>query len=487
LNRKTEKMPLRDIPIQNKLRRVILQTSGAVLLLTCTALFVYELITFKHTSVRELSTLGKIVAANSTAALVFDTPEDAAEILAALKAEPQIVAAALYNKEGKLFAHYPAESSVSNFPNSSAEEGYRTTDSYLVGYQPVVLEDKKLGSLYLKSDMSAMYDRLKLYSFIAGSVIVLSFGMAYFLSRKLQQAISNPVLALAETARRVSEHHDYSVRAVRHGNDEIGTLTNAFNHMLQQIETQNTEIQRFNQQLEQNIKARTIELEAANKELEAFSYSVSHDLRAPLRSIDGYSRVMIEDYGDKLDDEGKRTLNVIVKNAVRMGHLIDDLLNFSRIAKQNLIKVQLDMTLIATSVAEDLKSQQKKNVEINIKPMLRVEGDSSMIRQVLTNLISNAIKYSTKKEKPVIEIGSFAESGSNVYYVKDNGAGFDMAYYDKLFGVFQRLHSGNEFEGTGVGLALVHRIITKHNGKVWAEGKVDEGATFYFSLPSEIN
>jgi signal transduction histidine kinase len=478
-------MPLRNMPIQNKLRRVILQTSGAVLLLTCTALFIYELITFKQTSVRELSTLGKIVAANSTAALVFNTPEDANDILLALKAEPQIVAAALYDGEGKLFAHYPSEIALSELPSTPAKAGYATTDSYLIGFQPVILEEKILGSLYLKSDMSAMYDRLKLYSVIAGLVIILSFLMAYFLSRKLQQSIAKPVLALAETARIVSEQHDYSVRAVNPGTDEIGTLTTAFNHMLQQIETQSTEIQRFNQQLEQNIRERTMELEAANKELEAFSYSVSHDLRAPLRSIDGYSRVMIEDYGEKLDDEGKRILNVIVKNAVRMGHLIDDLLNFSRIAKQNLIKVKLDMRLLACTVAEELKSQQKRDIQITVNSMLNVEGDSSMIRQVFTNLLSNAIKYSTKKENPKIEVGSFTQDGNNVYYVKDNGAGFDMSYYDKLFGVFQRLHSGNEFEGTGVGLALVHRIVSKHNGKVWAEGKVDEGATFYFSLPSE--
>jgi signal transduction histidine kinase len=478
-------MPLRDMPIQTKLRRVILQTSGAVLLLTCTALFVYELITFKQTSVRELSTLGKIVAANSTAALVFNTPEDASEILLALKAEPQIVAAALYDYDGKLFAYYPVDATLSEFPSAPAKEGYATTDSYLIGFQPVVLEEKTLGSLYLKSDMSTMYDRLKLYSVIAGLVIILSFLMAYFLSRRLQQSIAKPVLALAETARIVSEQHDYSVRAINPGADEIGRLTNAFNHMLQQIETQNTEIQAFNQQLEQNIKARTMELEAANRELEAFSYSVSHDLRAPLRSIDGYSRVMIEDYGDKLDDEAKRVLNVIVKNAVRMGHLIDDLLNFSRIAKQNLIKVKLDMDLLAHSVADELRPQHQRNLQIDIKSMLPIEGDSSMMRQVLTNLLSNAIKYSTKKQNPLIEIGSFRENDFNVYYVKDNGAGFDMAYYDKLFGVFQRLHSGNEFEGTGVGLALVHRIITKHNGKVWAEGKVDEGATFYFSLPSD--
>ena len=225
-------------------------------------------------------------------------------------------------------------------------------------------------------------------------------------------------------------------------------------------------------------------LAIANKELDSFSYSVSHDLRAPLRAIVGYSNILIEDYGDKLDDEGKRTLNVIMKNVLKMGQLIDDLLAFSRIGKQNIIRVNVDMNLLVNSIDAELKIQQPNKIELNIKSLLNTKCDSSMIKQVMTNLISNALKYSGKKEKSNVEIGSYTENNNNIYYVKDNGVGFDMKYYDKLFGVFQRLHSANEFEGTGVGLALVQRIINKHGGKVWAEAKVDEGATFYFSLPN---
>ena len=477
-------MRLKDTPIQRKLMRVILVTSGTVLLLTCTAYFAYEFFTFRQTTVRQLSTLAKIIAANSTAALAFDSREDANEILTALKAEPHIVAACLYDKEGKLFSHYPANLPLTAFPSAVESENYRFEQAHLIGFEPVAQANNRLGTLYLRSDMGAMYERFRLYGTIALLVIAVSFLVAYLLSKSLQQGISKPILALAETARAVSDRQDYSVRATKLGQDEIGLLTDAFNQMLTQIEEQNQEIQLFNQKLEKNIIERTKELEVANKELEAFSYSVSHDLRAPLRSIDGYSRVLIEDYGDKLDEEGKRTLKVIMKNAVRMGQLIDDLLAFSRLGKQNLTKVNLDLSAITQSVVYDFKSQQKRDVEFNIKEVLPVQGDSAMLKQVMTNLVSNAIKYSTKKEKSIVEIGSYAENGSNVYYVKDNGAGFDMQYYDKLFGVFQRLHSANEFEGTGVGLALVQRIITKHGGKVWAEGKIDEGATFYFSLPA---
>jgi PAS domain S-box-containing protein len=246
------------------------------------------------------------------------------------------------------------------------------------------------------------------------------------------------------------------------------------------------EINNLNRDLEERVARRTEELQLANDELDAFTYSVSHDLRAPLRAINGYAQILMEDYSEKIDAEGVRTLDVIVNNAKRMAQLIDDLLDFSRLGKLNVVKVSVDMNALATSIADELKNQQsKKEVEITIKPLPAVYGDSSMLKQVMTNLISNALKYSAKKETSVIEIGSYKENSNIVYYVKDNGSGFDMQYYEKLFGVFQRLHSMKEFEGTGVGLALVKRIITKHGGSVWAEGKIDNGATFYISLPEK--
>jgi len=223
----------------------------------------------------------------------------------------------------------------------------------------------------------------------------------------------------------------------------------------------------------------------SNKELDAFSYSVSHDLRAPLRSIDGYVKILMEDYHDKIDDEGKRIMNIIINNTHKMGKLIDDLLAFSRLGRQNLIKVDLDINAIVDVLVVEIKSQQSnREIVIDVKPLLHTLGDNSMIKQVMVNLISNAVKYSGKKEKSIIEIGSYKQGEYNVFYVKDNGVGFEMEYYNKLFGVFQRLHDAHEFEGTGVGLAIVQRIITKHNGEIWAEGKVNQGATFYFSLPN---
>jgi signal transduction histidine kinase len=226
------------------------------------------------------------------------------------------------------------------------------------------------------------------------------------------------------------------------------------------------------------------ELEQINQELDAFTYSVSHDLRAPLRAINGYSQMVMEDYDRVLDPDGKTYLNTIIGNAMRMGALIDDLLTFSRLSKQPVNKVLLNMNAITDSVVSELRIHAPAHLSIHTTPLAPVEGDSNMIRLVWSNLVSNAIKYSRKKERPLVEIGCREENGRVVYYVKDNGVGFDMKYYDKLFGVFNRLHSKHEFDGTGVGLALVDRIVKKHGGEVWGESTMGEGAVFYFSLPA---
>jgi len=236
-------------------------------------------------------------------------------------------------------------------------------------------------------------------------------------------------------------------------------------------------------QLNVDLKKNVTELELTNKELESFSYSVSHDLRAPLRSINGYSQMIQDDHAGQLTDEVKRMLNVISRNAKRMGVLIDDLLAFSRMGRKEVVGLPIDFNKLVEPIITDLEKSTDKPVTITVKDLHPAQGDPALLSQVFINLISNAIKYSGKKENPQVEIGSFEKDDQYVYYVKDNGAGFDMQYAHKLFGVFQRLHSSEEFEGTGVGLAIVQRIVVKHGGKVWAEGRINEGATFFFSLP----
>ncbi|MDP1689706.1 MAG: ATP-binding protein [bacterium] len=253
-------------------------------------------------------------------------------------------------------------------------------------------------------------------------------------------------------------------------------------------------IKKLNEQLESD----AVQLEAANKGLETFSYSVSHDLRGPLRAIDGFSRILMQDYMNTLDDEGKRLLTIVSDNTRKMGQLIDDILSFSRVGRKEIGLTEINMEKLAKDVLGELNpATDGRKIEIEVMPLPNTHADISMIRQVLVNLLSNAIKFTKPGAGALIEIGcnpgvlssdkegksGFAE---NVYYVKDNGVGFDMTYESKLFGVFQRLHGADEFEGTGIGLAIVKRVIDRHGGRVWAEGKINEGATFYFALPGII-
>lgn len=231
------------------------------------------------------------------------------------------------------------------------------------------------------------------------------------------------------------------------------------------------------------ITERTAELEAAVKELEAFSYSVSHDLRAPLRAIDGFSRILVEEHGPHLPDEAQRYLRIVRDNAQQMGRLIDDLLAFSRLSRQSLTKQVVVLRDVAKQALEDLQAEQEgRQIEITFGTLPPCQADPALMRQVLVNLLSNALKYTRRREEARIEVGSLEEGGECIYFVRDNGAGFDMRYADKLFGVFQRLHRADEFEGTGVGLAIVQRIIYRHGGRVWGEAEPDKGATFFFTL-----
>ena len=239
-------------------------------------------------------------------------------------------------------------------------------------------------------------------------------------------------------------------------------------------------------ELEQRVIQRTAELEAANKELEAFSYSVSHDLRTPLRAVDGYSQAVLEDYGAQLPEGGRRYLQTIREGAQRMGALIDDLLTFARLNRQELGKRVIDTGKLVRGALNELGSPwPDRSVEILVGDLPTSSGDPALLKQVWLNLLSNALKYTRKREKTAIEIGCMKTNGADTFFVRDNGTGFDLRYADKLFGVFQRLHRAEDYEGTGVGLAIVQRIIHRHGGRVWADAAIDRGATFYFTLEKE--
>ena len=484
-------MSIRDWPIRRKLTAILLLISGLVLLLTSAAFVTYQVVTFRQTMRNNLAIRARILAANSTAALAFANEADARELLDALKYDPHMVAAALYDRNGRVLATYPAAPTDDRIPAAPQADGYRFEGGRLVGFTPVAQGgNQRLGTLYLASDTKAVSDALRLSGIIALVVLAIALLAAYALAAALQGRISAPILALAETATAASTRQDYSLRAPKFGEDELGTLTDAFNQMLGRIEEQKKELQHHAMRLEQRVAERTRELEkraaellAANSELDAFAYSVSHDLRAPLRSIDGFSQVLLEDYGAQLDDAGRDSLHRVRAASQRMATLIDDLLKLARVTRTEMRTERVDLSGLARDIVGEIqRTTPDRQVDFAIAPGLEAEGDTQLLRVVLDNLLRNGWKYTGKQPQPRVEFTAMDENGDRVFVIKDNGAGFDMTYADKLFGVFQRLHSSAEFEGTGVGLATVRRIINRHGGRIWAEGVVDQGATFYFTL-----
>jgi signal transduction histidine kinase len=510
----------RDLPIRRKLMLVSVLTSGLVLLLASAAFVAYELITFRQAMVRKLTTQADIIGYNSASAIVFNDRSAAADTLAALRAEPQIVSAAIREKGGNILAAYvrSREEASSPVASSVAPDGpHLFQGDRLFVVRDVILDGEHIGSVHIESDLTEMSARLQRYASIVAVVLLASIGVAILVSSQLQRVISIPILHLADTARVVSEEKDYAVRARGGSRDEIGLLIETFNEMLGQIQQRDAalegarneleqrvrertkdlrqevgerrkaeeEIRRLNAELERRVIERTEQLAAANKELEAFSYSVSHDLRAPLRAIDGYSQALLEDYTDRLDPQARHYLDRVRKASQRMGDIIDDLLGLARVTRVEIRWEPVDLSALARGICEDLRqAEPQRNVSFLIQEGLVAQGDSALLRLALENLLSNAWKYTSKHATGRIELGMVDDDGSATYFVRDDGAGFDMEHAGKLFGTFQRLHSPNDFQGTGIGLATVQRIIHRHGGRIWAEGAVEQGAVFYFTLPS---
>lgn len=490
----------RNASIRQKLTWMSALASTTALLLAAGAFFAYHLVTFRSAIVRTLSIQADTIGLNSISTLRFNDDRSAKDTLSALRADRNIITATIYAADGTLFATYAGDTG-NNAPVAPAippapADTTRIEGRTLEVYHAIVADGERLGTVHLIYSLDDLFADSARFLGIALIVLLVSVLAALTTASRIQRGFSQPIARLAAAAEAVSREKDYAVRVEPTRNrDELGLLIDTFNEMLVQIQVRDAEVeagkkrfQELSEELEQRVQRRTSELEATNKELEAFTYSVSHDLRAPLRRIDGFANLLVEEHGGRLSPEALRYLSRVREGTKQMGQLVDDLLNLARLGRKELSMRVTGLSSIVESVTDDLEREiADRTVEWKIQPLPFVECDPALMEVVFTNLLANAVKYTRPRERAVIEVGAVEQNGHSVIFVRDNGVGFSMKYADKLFGVFQRLHRVEDFEGTGVGLATVHRILSKHGGRIWAEAELDKGACFYFTIgtPSE--
>lgn len=484
----------KNLSLQHKFSAITIITVILSLGLACFILAYHERASIYKRIEKKLATQTRITGFNSQAALAFGDMKTAEENLDALRADNHIIAAWIYNKDGIIFAKYHALPFINTEPVSvPLEEGLTRQDNQLSVVQKIVLDRNLLGTLIIFYDLSEIDEIMKQYFKIVFIVMGISSFTAFAIASKLQHGIMSRIQMLANSVHVVSTQADYKVRVFSNEQDELGHLIEGFNQMVEEIQKRESlvtaktdELAQLNRDLEQRVIERTAELEVSNKELEAFSYSVAHDLRAPLRHIDGFVDLLRRHIAPSQDEKSQRYLKTIGTAAKDMGLLVDHLLVFSRMGKTALNQINVNVSSLIAEIRKELEGPETgRTIEWHIGELPDIEGDTSMMRLVFVNLISNAIKYSRNVPIAIIRINAREINGMWEFSVEDNGAGFDMKYAGKLFGVFQRLHTASEFEGTGIGLANVRRIINRHGGQTWAEGEVNHGAKFFFTLPKK--
>lgn len=482
-------MSLLGRSISTRLIRTNLIVSGAVLLLATLGFFAYDQVTVRTALIRSNTAQARLTAHNVVSALTFNDPDAAQTTLSAFASSATIESATLVTPSGAIFARYSRSpnldpATLPPIPAGQETASWNLNKGLLVAQQ-IKLRDDVIGAVYLRSNLGILQNRPREYGLIAGLVFLLSLLAVVPFSRAFRRSIEAPISELAGTAQKVIRERDYTIQSSAKAEaDELRILIDSFNQMLDEVRERDQRLVQAAAELEQRVEDRTHQLAAANREMEAFSYSVSHDLRGPLETMNGFTYMLLEQYGARLDAEGRSYLEQVRSASSRMSQLIDDLLKLSHISGGALHRERVDIGVAARQVAAELQQREpRRSVRFIFHDCVPAEGDSRMLLIVLENLISNAWKYTSQQAEAVIEVGCRSlSSGGNMYFVRDNGAGFETKLSDRLFKPFQRLHSLAEFPGNGIGLATVQRIINRHGGRVWAEGAVGQGATFYFTL-----
>ncbi|MBI5187053.1 MAG: response regulator [Nitrospinae bacterium] len=501
---------LKNLNLKNKLRAIILLTSSAALLIACAMFIAYDQALLRKNMVRDLSTLAEIIADRSTAAIAFNDPVSAKETLSALSAKQSIVTSCIYEDTGQMFTCYFRGTQKADFPPRPEKDGYIFRDSHLIMFRPIFLENERIGTVYIKADLNELNDILKQNAITAASVLLISFLVAFFLSSRLQRLISGPVLNLVQSAKTVSEKKDYSVRAMKESEDELGLLVDTFNEMLSQIQGRDQELTRHREQLEEMVEERTAELQIANKELlvakesaekatkakSEFLSIMSHEIRTPLNAIIGMGEMLEE---TSLTPAQKEYLQLSKTSGDVLLALINDILDFSKIEAGHIELEYVDFNLrdLMEKTCDILAIRaHKKNIEVafRVHPDVpgMIKGDPVRLRQVLINLIGNAIKFTDKGEVVIEARLKETESGGQgdvelLFSVKDTGIGVPKEKQDRIFDSFTQADSSTtrKYGGTGLGLSISKRLVELMGGRIWVESADGQGCVFYFSIHSQ--
>ncbi len=475
--------------IAGRLMRMTLLVSGMALFLAYVSFLAYDLYSLRQNLKSSLETEAHLIGSNSVTALLFDDQQAAESTLSAMSDSRQIRSALIVRASGRPFAKYMRDPSSQLAieerlaPGESIHYWSKGRD-ILIG-SAIIFQGQTVGSVYLLAETSDVARSAGRFGIISAGMLLTCFALAYLATSAIRHLVTDPLTGLARTAQIVSRQRDYSVRAkLPRSSDELTFLVQSFNEMLEQIQSRDRALEESRKVLEQRVEERTAELSSANKELEAFSYSVAHDLRGPLQHINNIGYLLQHSSAESLSSESRGMVDALLEATKRMSLLIDDLLNLSRASSHPLHRTPIDLSHIADSIAARLTAESNgRNVNWSVTKGAQVFADEGLLQVVLDNLLGNSWKYTSKVEPAEVEFGFKEEENRTVYFVRDNGVGFNPRYADRLFRPFQRLHSQSEFPGTGVGLATAYRIITRHGGKIWATGNVDQGATFFFTLP----
>jgi signal transduction histidine kinase len=470
--------------ISGRLTALVLLVSGTALMLAYISYLAYDFYTLRRSLIESMDSQANLIGIESETALLFDDQQAARASLSALRASPAVIEAEIFRADGSPFASY------SNNKSSGARNiGRRLASGQTSGFwiqngtvqlgRTIISNGQPIGSVYILAETRDIAHRATQFGMFSIVILFVCFAIALLTTWAMRGAIIRPLEDLSNVAHVVSQEKNYSVRAaIPKRRDEVAFLVQSFNQMLDQIEQSRSV-------LEQKVVERTAELSAANRELEAFSYTVAHDLRGPLQQISNIAYLLESSPGNVVAPAQQPLLRSLVSATSRMSSLIDDLLNLSRASSTPLEHTSVDMSALARSILNNLARDSERRVETVVAEDCVAFGDEGLISVVLENLLRNAWKYTSRKDAARIEFGCREDGSETVFFVRDNGAGFDEAHSDKLFRPFQRLHSQADFPGTGIGLATVQRIVARHGGRVWATGALDRGAEFCFTLPHE--